>query len=125
MDTLTIILFFVVIPIAVVLFSVALQRLIDSPILVSAIVFVAFLIIALVFTDSTAVLILAAIALAILALISAFLSCLLSGALDRICSRNYNSNESVGDIQNNNNVSGTRSCSRLCCRRRLCKRRFF
>lgn len=122
MDILTIILFFVVIPIAVIISSIALQRLINSPVLVSAIVFITFIIVALLFPASTALLILAAIALGIIALITAFLTCILSGVLDRICDKNCTRDN---DAQNNNdNISNNiNRCSRLCCRRRICRRR--
>lgn len=118
MDTLTIILYFIVIPLAVILFSAALQKLIDSPLLISAIVFITFLIIALVFTESTAILIIAAIGLGALAFITAVLTCVLSKILDRICSRRTpNSNNS------SNQPTTLNSCSRICCSRKICGRR--
>ncbi|MBR3133910.1 MAG: DUF2651 family protein [Clostridia bacterium] len=118
MDALTIILYFIVIPLAVILFSVALQKLINSPLLISAIVFVSFLIVALIFTESTALLTIAAIGLGVLAFITAVLTCILSGIIDKICNKRA--------TNNNNNVNQPttiNSCSRICCCRRICGNR--
>ena len=120
MDTLAIILYFIVIPIAVILFSIALQKLINSPILVSGIVFIAFVIVALVFTETTTILILAAVGLGILSFITALLTCLLSGVLDRLCNRN--TIENVGNASHNSNNNNINKCSRICCKRRICRR---
>lgn len=113
MDVLTIILYFIVIPIAVVLFSATLQKIINSPLLVSSIVFITFIIIALVFSESSALLILSAIALGLLALVTSILTNVLSNIMDRLCNSNN---------FNNSNSNNARRCSRLCCRR-ICGRR--
>ena len=100
------ILFFFILPLAVIIFSIAFQRLLNSPVLISAIVFITFLIIAFFVTDLTVTLIIAAIAFAIVSFITSFVYCVISNFLDRVCR------------QNNNDLN---SCtSRLCCKRRLC-----
>lgn len=104
------ILFFFILPLAVIIFSVALERLLDSPVLVSAIIFIIFITIAFVVTDLTAVIVIAAIAFTILSFLTALISCILSSVFDRLC-----------NLNNNNSIANTNSCTkRLCCKRRIC-----
>ena len=72
MDT---ILIFVVLPLATIIFSIALQKLLKCPLLVAAIVFALFLI--LEYTEFETGFIIAAIVYALLAFITAFLTCLI------------------------------------------------
>jgi len=76
------ILIFVVLPLATIIFSIALQRLLKCPILVAAIVFAVFLILA--YTVFGTGFIIAAIVYAILAFITAFLTCLICRIIRRL-----------------------------------------
>ncbi len=71
----TILLIFFVLPIAVIVVSIALQRLLRCPLLVASIIFVIFLIVATVLSDVNVFVI--AVAYALLAYISAILSCII------------------------------------------------
>ena len=79
MDT---ILIFVVLPLATIIFSIALQKLLECPILVAAIVFAVFLI--LTYTVFGTDFLIAAIIYALLAFVAAFLTCLISRLIRRL-----------------------------------------
>lgn len=98
------ILFFVIFPIAVILISIVLQRILRSPILVAILVFAVFLILA--YTAFTPDFVLNALVYAIIAFITAYifkLLCCLRRRLDcneaSMCSGNNNLDEAVEGLQ--------------------------
>ena len=100
------ILVFLIFPIAVIIFSIALEKLLNSPILVAAIIFIIGLIIALTVFGGSANAIIAAFVYAIIAYITA----LITNFINRL----FNNN--------NNNNPNTRACRICCCQRRLANR---
>ena len=104
------ILVFLIFPIAVIIFSIALEKLLNSPILVAAIIFIIGLIIALTVFGGSANAIIAAFVYAIIAYITA----LITNFINRLFNNNNNNN--------NNNNPNTRACRICCCQRRLANR---
>jgi len=111
MDT---ILIFVVLPLATIIFSIALQRLLKCPILVAAVVFAIFLI--LTYTVFGTDFLIFAILFALLAFITAFLTCLICKIIrrlqsleDREADCDDNSNGFECSCSNNNGRSKQRS----------------
>ena len=99
----TILLLFFALPIAVVVISVALQKILRCPILVAAIIFAIFLIVTFVVGDT--ILLIAAIAYAILSYITAFLVCVICrflNSFERYSSRCRNSNNNNNNNNDNN-----------------------
>lgn len=85
-------LIFFAIPLAVIVISIALQKILESPFIVSAIILVIFLIVAAITGDLTWLI--AAIIYAIIAFITAVLTCL----IHKLCNRN----SETGGISENN-----------------------
>ncbi len=108
----TILLIFLALPLATVIISIALQKILKSPILVSAITFVVFLIIALIFNNFG--LLVAAIAYGILSFLTAYIACILckiSSERASNCNNGCNDNCNCNEIENalpsgNNGNSG-------------------
>lgn len=101
------ILIFVVLPLATIIFSIALQRLFKCPILVSAIIFVIFLI--LTYTVFGTDFIIFAILFAVLSFITAFLSNLLCRIIRRLRNLEGRNSDCNYDIENDDDDS----CGRL------------
>lgn len=119
-----ILLIFFALPIAVIIISVALQRILRCPVLVAAIIFAIFLIVTFVVNNLN--FLIAAIVYAIISFITAYITCLLGRVLCRIanqcscgcnrdsqnqCNCNNNNNNSnnlltVTSLQNGNSASG-------------------
>ncbi len=103
----TILLIFFALPIAVIIISIALQKIFKNPILVAAIIFAIFLITTFII-DNLQFLI-AAIAYTILSYITAFLTCVICRFINSqeqcMCRLNNNDNNSqVNTISSNNNL---------------------
>ena len=98
-------------PIATIIISIILQKIIKNPLLVAAFVFAVFLIVAFAAFDE--MFLIAVLAYTILALITAFLTCVL-------CNRNEDENsvcESISDLlsestEGNNNGNNNCGCNR-------------
>lgn len=102
-------LIFFAIPLAVVIISIALQKILENPFLVAGIVFSILLVIVLAFLDP--IYLIAVVAYTILSFVTAILTCLLSRILSDnmcncMCSNQNNLNEIV-DISNNNYQNDT------------------
>ncbi|MBQ9659541.1 MAG: DUF2651 family protein [Clostridia bacterium] len=95
-----IILIFVIIPIATILFAIALQRLLRSPIIVAGVFLGIFLILAYTVFDTSFLIL--AILYTILAFITAFLSQLIFMLKRRFCNRSWYGNQ-MSNVQNGNN----------------------
>lgn len=107
------VLVFLIFPIAVIIFSIALEKLLNSPVLVSAIIFIIGLIIALVFFSGNTNAIIAALVYAIIAFITALITSFILSFFDN----NNNNNNNGG-----NRFPNTRACRICCCQRRLYNR---
>lgn len=107
------VLVFLIFPIAVIIFSIALEKLLNSPVLVSAIIFIIGLIIALVFFSGNTNAIIAALVYAIIAFITALITSFILNFFDN----NDNNNNNSG-----NRFPNTRACRICCCQRRLYNR---
>ena len=94
-------LIFFALPIATILISIALQKLLRSPILVAAVIFAIFLIVAFAAFDET--FLVATIIYTIIAYITAFLTCIISKIINKICNCN-NSLNTTNSLDNNNAV---------------------
>ena len=131
-------LIFFAIPVAVIIFSIALQKILRCPILVSAIIFAIFLVIA--FAISNLTFLIAAIAYGLLAYLTAWLTCIIKTIYRRFsntsianeisqCSNCNNNVATQADVDNiisainNINSDGNNSCG---CNRSInyCRRRF-
>ncbi len=108
------VLVFLIFPIAVIIFSIALEKLLNSPVLVSAIIFIIGLIIALVFFSGNTNAIIAVIVYAIIAFITALITRFILNFFDN----DNNNNNNNG----NNRFPNTRACRICCCQRRLYNR---
>ena len=108
------ILIFVVLPLATIIFSIALQRLLKCPVLVATIVFAVFLILA--YTVFGTGFIIAAIVYAILAFITAFLVCIICRIIRRL--RELEDRYSDNDCDDNHNCECGNSRSNRNRRRR-------
>ncbi len=108
-------LIFFALPIAVIIISIALQRIFRCPILVAAIIFAIFLIVTFVIDNLT--FLIAAIAYAILSYITAFLTCVICRFLNNSQNDNNEINAIFNNTQNsncgcnNNQVSGVNGVS--------------
>lgn len=102
-------LIFFAIPLAVVIISIALQKILNNPFLVAGIVFSILLVIVLAFLDP--IYLIAVVAYSILSFITAILTCLLSRVLsDNMCNcmcSNQNNSSGIVDISNNNYQNDT------------------
>ena len=96
-------LIFFAIPLAIIVISIALQKILRNPFLVSAIIFSIALVIVLAFLDP--IYLIAVVAYTILALITALLTCMLCGVLS-----NSNMCNCMGCGGNNNNNSDDNNC---------------
>src|SRR5574344_2212944 len=106
----TILLFFVL-PLATIIFAIALEKLFDNPFIVTAVIFAIFLIVT--FTVATIDFLIFAIAYTIIALITALLTNLISDLITRLNNNNNSSNS-------NNNLPNTQAC-RICkCQQCIC-----
>lgn len=110
------ILVFLVFPLATIVFSIALEKILNSPFLVSAIIFSIFLILA--FTAFTTTFIINSVIYALIALITAFLYRIIRRIIDRINDRNSDNENNNG---NNNNTPNTNACRTCCCQRQFCR----
>lgn len=106
------ILIFVVLPLATIIFSIALQRLFKCPILVAAIVFAIFLI--LTYTVFGTDFIIFAILFAVLAFITAFLSNLFCRIIRRLRNLEGRNSDCNCDIENNEEEGCGRTISSRC-----------
>lgn len=107
-------LIFFALPIAVIIISIALQRILKCPILVAAIIFAIFLIVTFIVNNLN--FLIAAIVYAIISYITAFVACLACRFLSRIgnecgcrcsCSENNNNNVlTISNLQNGNSNCG-------------------
>ena len=117
-------LIFFALPVAVIIFSVALQKILRSPFLVSAVIFAAFLIVTFTAFDETFLVfaILYALLALLTALLTRFICCLIRNS-DNPCitgNANTNANDSDNDCncgcnrcnETNNNNDNMCSCSR-------------
>lgn len=108
------ILIFVVFPFVTIVFSIALEKLLNSPFLVAAIIFSVFLILA--FTVFSPIFLIAAVVYGFIALITAFIYRLIRRIINRI-NRNNNDNDDDDNENNDNDIPNTCAC-RTCCRQR-------
>lgn len=101
-------LIFFAIPLAVIIFSIALQKILKNPFLVAGIIFSIFLIIVLAFFDT--IYLIAVVAYTIISFVTAVLTLLFCRWLannqicNAICNSNSNSNDDLIDINNNINT---------------------
>lgn len=95
-----ILLIFFAIPFVVIVISIALQKILNCPILVAAIIFSVILLIGVILSNIT--LIIASIFYGILSFIVAFISCIISRFLrnNKVCNCEYECNN-IGNIQDN------------------------
>ena len=105
-------LIFFALPIAVIIISIALQRILKCPWLVAAIIFAIFLIVTFIINNLN--FLIAAIVFAIISFITAFITCLVSRFLDRIgreclCGCRRNQNDSCCSNEDNGNFLTIRS----------------
>ena len=107
MDLLT----FFVFPIAIIIFSIALQRLLRSPILVAAVVFAAFLIVAFTAFDET--FLIAVLVYTLIALITAFIACILGRSNENENSTCENSSDILSNMTDNNSNNGDNTGCRM------------
>lgn len=142
-ETMNILLIFFALPIAVIIISIALQKILKCPILVAAIIFAIFLIVTFIVNNLN--FLIAAIVYAIISFITAYLTCLIGRILarfgDRIscgcrrenqCGCNQNEEGCTYQISNsdglsarinvipnaNNNNNNNGNNNNCCCRRR-------
>ena len=111
-------LIFFAFPIAVIIFSIILQKLLKNPILVAAFIFAIFLIVTFAVFDAN--FLIATLAYTILAFITAFLVsrfCDLEDDDNCSCSDNDNSNNSCNNVDNNDDVLGINNNNCGCGRR--------
>lgn len=99
MDINTILLIFFAIPLAIIIFSIALQKLFRNPFLVAGIIFAILLIIVLAFFDS--IFLILVIAYTILAFITAVLTKIICKLLRRIENSNSDSNSNSNNCTSN------------------------
>ena len=110
----TILLIFLALPLATIIISIALQKVLKSPILVSAIIFVVFLIIALVFNNF--IFLVATIFYGMLSFLSAYIVCILCRiSCRRTCNNNCNEMENEVITINSTLPSNNNGCNSNCC----------
>lgn len=110
-------LIFFVLPLAVIIFSIALEIILNRPVLVSAVIFAIFLIVAFIAFGGSATAIIAAIIYAILALIVAFITNIISDFIDRNCNNSCKCHDNNDD--DDDDFPNTRAC-RICrCQRNI------
>ena len=106
-------LYFFVIPIAIIISAIALQKLLNSPILVGALIFIVSLIIALTAFGGTAISILIAIIYGFLGIISAWFYNVIRKFLNRM------NNNSLDNDNDSNTSLNTCACRRCRCQRNI------
>lgn len=119
-----ILLIFFALPIAVIIISIALQRILKCPILVAAIIFAIFLIVTFVVNNLN--LLIAAIVYAIISFITAYITCIIGRILDRVgrenncgcrrenqcgCNNDNNNRNNLLTIQNISNGESNCGCN--------------
>ena len=103
-----ILLIFFAFPIATIIISIAIQKILRSPILVAAVIFAIFLIVTFAAFDAT--FLIATIIYTIIAYIIAVLTCIISKIIRKIINCNFDRNITINSIENNsNNLSDTLS----------------
>ena len=108
----TLLLLFFVLPLSVIIFSIALEKILNNPILVSAIIFAISLIVAFAIFAGSSTAIIVAIIYGLLALATALITSLVDRFFDNRCGNN---NDNDDDLPN------TRAC-RICrCQKRICR----
>ena len=100
-------LIFFAIPLAIIIISIALQKILRNPFLVAGIIFSILLVIVLAFFDP--IYLIAVVAYTVLAFITAFLTCLIC----RVIEDNSNMYSCMGCGNNNNNCNNTNSVNAL------------
>ncbi len=113
-------LIFFALPVAVIIISIALQKILKCPVLVAAIIFAIFLIVTFVVNNLN--FLIAAIAYAILSFITAYLTCIICRFIDRLscsCSsfcdndNGRSNNNGVLTISNNQNNGNSCGCNEI------------
>ena len=113
-----ILLIFFALPIAVIIISIALQKIFKCPILVAAVIFAIFLIVTFVINNIN--FLIATIAYAILAFITAYITCIICRFINRnscnrscLCNNNRNDDDNVIAISNNQNNGNDGRCNEI------------
>lgn len=107
------ILLFFVFPIATIIFSIALEKLFNNPILVAAIIFAVFLIVT--FVALTTDFLIFVIAYTLIALLTAYLTNVITNLIERLNNSSSSSNSSSNDDFNLN----TQACRTCQCQKQL------
>ncbi len=113
-------LIFFALPVAVIIISIALQKILKCPVLVAAIIFAIFLIVTFIVNNLN--FLIAAITYAILSFITAYITCIICRFIDKLscnsscfCDNNDNerSNNRVLTISNNQNNGNSCGCNEI------------
>lgn len=109
MDLLT----FFVFPIAIIIFSIALQKILKNPILVASVIFAAFLIVAFTAFDET--FLIAVLIYTIISLITAFLTCIFCNNKEEnnVCENISDILDSMSGNNGNNGENSNCGCNRF------------
>lgn len=125
-EVMNLLLIFFALPVAVIIISIALQKILKCPVLVAAIIFAIFLIVTFVVNNLN--FLIAAIAYAILSFITAYLTCIICRFIDRFscnrCNRpcfcdnnnennNNSNNGNILTLSNNTNNGNNCACNQL------------
>ena len=116
----TLLLLFFVLPLSVIIFSIALEKILNNPILVSAIIFAIALIVAFALFAGSSTAIIVAIIYGLLALATA----LITSLVDRFFNNrdgNDDDNNNDDDEDDDDNLPNTRACRVCRCQKRLCR----
>lgn len=111
-----IILIFIILPLATIVFSIALQKILENPFLVAAIIFSTLLLGAYILFNGSINAIIGAIVYGVISLITAFIISIIHNLREEM---NNNNNNNADTDDNDNNYINTRAC-RICrCQRNL------
>lgn len=114
----TLLLLFFVLPLSVIIFSIALEKILNNPILVSAIIFAISLIVAFAIFAGSSTSIIVAIIYGLLALATALITSLVDRFFDNRCGNNNDNDDNDND---DDDLPNTRAC-RICrCQKRICR----
>ena len=117
----TLLLLFFVLPLSVIIFSIALEKILNNPILVAAIIFAISLIVAFAVFSGSSTAIIVAIIYGLLAFVTALITSLIDRFLDNRDNNNGNDDDDDDDDNDNDNLPNTRAC-RICrCQQRMCR----
>lgn len=116
------ILLFFVFPLVTVIIAIALQKILNNPLLVGAVIFSIFLLVSYLNYGGSSQAIIASIIYGILAFLAALLSRTLSNLIRNNTNNDNNTNNNSNNNQNNsnNNWPNTRACRTCKCQRCIC-----